>query len=147
MGVFEKRKEALAWLQTQFPATFPKQPVPLKIGIHQDIIALALADMPKMIHVRRALRHYVGSPHYLREMITDKPRIDLKGEQAGTVSELEATQAKERLANYHKKKAKPARPPKKKPELAKQENKADEETPVFGRRLTLKKHKEVATTD
>ena len=131
----------------QFPVTFPKQPVPLKIGIHQDIIAMALADMPKIIHIRRALRHYVGSPHYLREMITDKPRIDLKGELAGTVSELEATQAKERMANYHKKKAKPVRPPQEKPKQVKEENKPDEKTPVFGRRLTLKKHKEVSTTD
>lgn len=145
MTALEKRIEAWQWLQQQFPAAFPKQPIPLKIGIHEDMFALALADMPGIMWIKRALRYYVSSPRYLREMVAGKARINLQGEQVGAVSEQEALHAKERLLSYRKKKEKQISQTQEPTPV--KEVQSEEITPVFGRRLALKKSKETDAAD
>lgn len=141
----EKRKEAWQWLQQQFPTAFSKQPIPLKIGTHEDIFALALADMPGIMWIKRALRYYVSSPRYLKGMLVGTIRIDLQGEQVGAVSEQEAIHAKERLLSYRKKKEKQISQAQETTSV--KEVEPEEITPVFGRRLALKKSKEIDVID
>ncbi|MBA2709429.1 MAG: hypothetical protein H0U57_02385 [Tatlockia sp.] len=69
----EKRNEALLWLQSQFPAAFSSNALPLKIGIFEEICALNLADSPKEIWIKKALRYFVHSTRYLRQMKTGNP--------------------------------------------------------------------------
>ncbi|MBA2710091.1 MAG: ProQ/FinO family protein [Tatlockia sp.] len=96
----EQRKEAFLWLQSQFPATFPSKAMPLKIGIFEEICALNIADSPKEIWIKKALRYYVNSTRYLRQMKTGNPRIDLKGNHSGLVREQDEVRANELLAIY-----------------------------------------------
>lgn len=67
---------------------------PLKIGIHEDLVKLeAIPDH----WVRRALASYVRSPRYLRLLKAGAVRLDLKGNNAGFISEDEAHHAEEQL--------------------------------------------------
>lgn len=82
------------WIKT-YPRSFmPGQPQPLKIGIHEDLLAAEGGDMKK---IRRALASYVKVPRYLRCMKTGAVRLDLKGNNAGFVSKEEADFAAEHL--------------------------------------------------
>lgn len=137
MTALEKRKEAWQWLQHQFPMAFPEKPIPLQVGVHEAILGLALSDMPKAMWIRRALRYYVNSPRYLREVVKDNSRINLQGEQSGFVSEEQAAYAKERLASYKAKRNNAQRESKVTIEPAKADTSDD--NPAFWRRLTLKK--------
>jgi ProP effector len=140
-----RQDEALLWLQTQFPAAFSHNPTPLKIGIHQDIFALSRADAPEQIWIKRALRYYVNSPRYLRQLLIGRPRIDLNGDVAGEVTEQEEQHAKEIISAYitksklkkERKKVAESQPvgEKKEEELPQKEA----EAPLFGKKLSLKK--------
>ncbi len=88
-----KRKEAFLWLQNQFPAAFPKTPIPLKIGIYEDITTLNQVDAPEHEWIKKALRYYTNSPRYLKQMIAGMPRIDLNGDVSGEVREQDAERA------------------------------------------------------
>lgn len=82
------------WVRT-YPRTFmPGQPLPLKVGIHEDLLAAEGGDMKK---IRRALACYVKVPRYLRCMKAGAVRLDLAGGNAGFVSEEEAAFAHQQL--------------------------------------------------
>jgi sRNA-binding protein len=61
---------------------------PLKVGIHEQIIA-ELAGVVPEADIRHALRLYVANYAYLRKIRTGKPRFDLDGTLAGTVTDYE----------------------------------------------------------
>lgn len=75
------------WIKTYPQAFMPNQPQPLKVGIHEEILAAEGGDMKK---IRRALAGYVKVPRYLRCMKKDAVRLDLQGNQAGVVNAEEA---------------------------------------------------------
>ncbi|TIV47470.1 MAG: prop expression regulator [Mesorhizobium sp.] len=80
-------------LSAKWPAAFnPKAPMPLRIGIHNDIRVLdgELSDD----ELRRALRAYTSMPRYLARLNAGAVRVDLDGEPAGEVSDAEAASAK-----------------------------------------------------
>lgn len=82
------------WIKT-YPGSFmPGQPQPLKVGIHEELLAVEGGDIKK---IRRALASYVKVPRYLRCMKTGAVRLDLKGNNAGFVSQEEADFAAEHL--------------------------------------------------
>ncbi|GLR63642.1 ProQ/FINO family protein [Marinospirillum insulare] len=82
------------WIKTYPRAFMPGQPQPLKIGIHEELLAVEGGDMKK---IRRALASYVKVPRYLRCMKTGAVRLDLKGNNAGFVTQEEAEFASEHL--------------------------------------------------
>ncbi|QPK62556.1 ProQ/FinO family protein [Methylomonas sp. LL1] len=82
-------------LQKHFPLAFPKKPlpkVPLKIGIHKDLLehAKALGLTPN--DIRAAMKKWVKGKRYSECMIEGAARIDLQGKEAGFVSKDEAVQ-------------------------------------------------------
>jgi sRNA-binding protein len=74
-----------------FPASFDrKAPKPLKIGLGEELLALAgihpaLADLTRT-RIRRALAAYTGSPAYRRALKRGGPRYGLDGQPAGEVT-------------------------------------------------------------
>jgi sRNA-binding protein len=89
--------EALA---DMFPAcfsVFQGRRRPLKIGIHNDLIA-ALAGAISEKEARLALAVYTGNPAYLRACCNvGAARVDLVGNKVGSVDLAAATHAKQRL--------------------------------------------------
>ena len=74
-----------------FPACFNRTaPKPLKIGLGEDVMALAevhpaLADLSRT-QIRRALKFYIGAPAYRKALARGGPRYDLDGQPAGEVT-------------------------------------------------------------
>ena len=74
-----------------FPACFNRTaPKPLKIGLGEDVMALAgvhpaLADLSRT-QIRRALKVYTGAPAYRKALARGGPRYDLDGQPAGEVA-------------------------------------------------------------
>ncbi|HOW80897.1 MAG TPA: ProQ/FINO family protein, partial [Verrucomicrobiota bacterium] len=74
-----------------FPACFSRTtPQPLKIGLGEEVMALAgvhpaLADLTRT-RIRRALKVYAGSPAYRQALAKGGPRYDLAGQPAGEVT-------------------------------------------------------------
>ena len=74
-----------------FPACFNrKAPKPLKIGLGEELMALAgvypaLADLSRT-QLRRALKVYTGAPAYRKALARGGPRYDLDGQPAGEVT-------------------------------------------------------------
>ena len=74
-----------------FPACFSRSaPQPLKIGLGEELLALAgvhpaLADLIRT-QLRRALKVYTGSPAYRKALEQGGPRYDLDGQPAGEVT-------------------------------------------------------------
>jgi len=71
-----------------FPACFSRSaPKPLKIGLGEELLALAgvhpaLADLSRT-QLRRALRVYTGSPVYRKALARGGPRYGLDGQPTG----------------------------------------------------------------
>ena len=63
-------------------AVFEARRRPLKIGIHDDIIA-ALGGEVTAAEIGVALRHYTGNIGYLHGLRTGAPRVGLDGNTAG----------------------------------------------------------------
>ncbi|SFC39438.1 ProQ/FINO family protein [Marinospirillum celere] len=82
------------WVSKYPRAFMPGQPQPLKIGIHEDLLAAEGGDQKK---IRRALAGYVKLPRYLRCLKAGAVRLDLQGSNAGFVTEQEAEFAREQL--------------------------------------------------
>jgi ProP effector len=85
-------------LAERYPNAFkPKgaQKLPLKIGIHNEIVAAN----PELTaeEVRAGLADYTGGPKYLEHLLPGAVRIGLDGSPAGTVTEREANWARIRL--------------------------------------------------
>ena len=74
-----------------FPACFSRTaPQPLKIGLGEEVMALAgvhpaLADLTRT-RIRRALKAYTGMPAYRKALARGGPRYDLNGQPAGDVT-------------------------------------------------------------
>jgi sRNA-binding protein len=107
-----RAKGAIALLADRYPKAFAVQNqrrLPLKLGIHGDIVAsIGGALTPK--ELRRALRWYTGSLGYLREMLAGAARIDLQGDPSGVVTATEAQRAREMLAQLLARRERPAHP-------------------------------------
>lgn len=90
------------WIKTYPKAFMPGQPQPLKVGIHEDILAAEGGEMKK---IRRALAGYVKVPRYLRSIKAGAVRLDLAGRNAGFVTPEEAGFAQQQLESLeqHKK--------------------------------------------
>ena len=74
-----------------FPAGFSRTvPQPLKIGLGEELLALAgvhpaLADLSRT-QLRRALKVYTGALAYRKALVNGGPRYDLAGQPAGEVT-------------------------------------------------------------
>ena len=97
-----------------FPACFSRSaPQPLKIGLGEELLALAgvhpaLADLSRT-QVRRALKVYTGSPAYRKALARGGPRYDLAGQPAGEVTSDQ--QANARMPRARQLPVSPAAPP------------------------------------
>ena len=93
-------------LAEAYPACFDwEHPRPLKINIHQDLMAAG----HDRIAVRRALGRYCQADRYRKALQPGAPRIDLQGQPAGAVTEREAAHARSRVEARAA--ARAARPP------------------------------------
>ena len=97
-----------------FPACFSRTaPKPLKIGLGEEVMALAgvhpaLADLSRT-QLRRALKVYTGMPAYRKALARGGPRYDLNGQPAGEVTPDQ--QADARTPHVRQPAASPASPP------------------------------------
>jgi len=82
------------WYQRYPQAFFKGHTRPLKVGIHQDL--LAREPWPEKL-VRRALACYVHLPRYLKAVRAGAERVDLDGRAAGAVGDEEARHARSKL--------------------------------------------------
>lgn len=83
-------------LQKQFPLAFPKKPspkVPLKIGIHKDLLEQAEKLGIDKNDIRAAVKKWCRGNRYSECMIAGAARIDLGGNEVGQVTKEEAAQA------------------------------------------------------
>jgi ProP effector len=82
-----------------FPNVFNRQtPKPLKIGLGEELLALAgvhpaLADLTRT-RIRRALKVYTGASAYRKVLAKGGPRYDLDGQPAGEVTPEQQTFAR-----------------------------------------------------
>jgi ProP effector len=82
-----------------FPTCFSRSaPKPLKIGLGEELLALAgvhpaLADLTRT-QLRRALKVYTGSPAYRKALAKGGPRYGLDGQAAGEVTPEQQTFAR-----------------------------------------------------
>src|SRR5262245_49239073 len=77
---------------------------PLKLGIRDDVLA-ALGGAISAGRVSAALRWYVSSPEYQRQLPHGAWRVDLNGRPAGTVSQEDEAHARAQLAAIEAKRA------------------------------------------
>lgn len=86
-------------LQKHFPLAFPKKPaskVPLKIGIHKDLLQHAEKLGLSETEIRAALKKWCKGKRYMECMVAGAVRVDLQGHEAGFVSKEEASFADKR---------------------------------------------------
>jgi sRNA-binding protein len=112
----EIAEAGIGLLCERFPHTFARSEGrrrPLKIGINGDLVAAMVGAMTPQ-EIGAALKVYTSNNVYLRGLLKGAWRIDLLGNQAGTVKAEEKTAAKARLAQMERPKLKmesPAPPP------------------------------------
>lgn len=82
------------WYRRYTDTFFKGHTRPLKVGIHEDLVARE--PWPDKL-VRRALACYVHLPRYLKAVRVGAERVDLDGQPAGLVSEGEARHAHKKL--------------------------------------------------
>ena len=88
----------LAELRERYPKAFPADPeavMPLALRIHLTLAA----DGYSRQRVEKALGLYVNAPAYLAAVAAGKPRVNLDGEPAGKVSEVQRVLAEAKLKN------------------------------------------------
>ena len=103
----------IVWHAGEPPAVLQGEPVPLKIGIFDDLVALAKSQESK---IRKALHSHCRSKLYLAELLVDQAmRHDIDGNPVEPVSEgakiAAAALMNYRLANPNKKPAEAPAPP------------------------------------
>ena len=77
--------ERIVWHAGEPPAVLQGPPVPLKIGIHEDLVKLATSPATE---VRKALRHYCALKPYIAALLVDQAmRYDAAGGPVEAVSE------------------------------------------------------------
>jgi sRNA-binding protein len=79
--------EGLAQLAALYPNCFRQPRQPLKIGIHNDVIARHPELRPSLI--ASALKTYTRSLGYLEMLKAGSARIDLEGNLVGTVTDAD----------------------------------------------------------
>ncbi|MEI8573235.1 ProQ/FinO family protein [Methylomonas sp. EFPC1] len=92
-------------LQKNFPLAFPKKPaakLPLKIGIHKDILAHADQLGADKNQLRTALKAWCWGHRYWDCLTEDAVRVDLQGMPAGQVTKADAEQASKLKAQRRK---------------------------------------------
>lgn len=92
-------------LQKTFPLAFPKKPatkVPLKIGIHKDILEQAERLGTDNNDLRKAIKAWCWGNRYWDCLTEDAVRVDLDGNAAGQVTKADAEQAKKLKAGRRK---------------------------------------------
>jgi ProP effector len=91
---------AIALLSEKFPkcfAVFEQRRLPLKIGIHKDILTrLDGALTPS--ELTAALRAYVSNGTYRRRLLEGTERIDLDGNPCGVVTVAQEADARSKIA-------------------------------------------------
>jgi ProP effector len=88
--------EDIARLAELFPNCFRQPRQPLKIGIHNHIVARHPELRPSLI--ASALKTYTRSQGYLETLKAGTARIDLEGNQVGTVTASDEEDAKRKIA-------------------------------------------------
>lgn len=83
-----------SWYRRYTSTFFKGHTRPLKVGIHEDL--LAQEPWPEKL-VRRALACYVHLPRYLKAVRAGAERVDLEGQPAGVVNDEEARHARKKL--------------------------------------------------
>lgn len=84
-------------LQRHFPKTFPKNPapkLPLKIGIHQELLAKAKEIGLEEAAITEAVKTWCRGTRYWASIVEGAPRVDLEGNLAGEVTARDAAQAR-----------------------------------------------------
>jgi ProP effector len=97
-------------LQKKFPFAFPKKPapkVPLKIGIHKDLLEQVDRLGMSENELRAAIKTWCRGQRYWDCLVEDAVRVDLNGNTAGVVTKEEAQKTKQLKAKA-KEKAKKA---------------------------------------
>ncbi len=84
-------------LQRLFPKAFPKNPapkLPLKIGIHKELLGKAGEIGLEEAAITEAVKTWCRGTRYWASIVEGAPRIDLEGNTAGEVSARDAAQAR-----------------------------------------------------
>lgn len=92
-------------LQKNYPLAFPKKPapkIPLKIGIHKDILEQASRLNADKNELRAAIKAWCWGSRYWDCLTEDAVRVDLEGNAAGQVTKADAEQAKKLKAGRRK---------------------------------------------
>jgi len=84
-------------LQKRFPHAFPKNPspkVPLKVGIFEDLMAVAPELALSEAELREAIKTWCRGSRYWTSLVEDAVRVNLVGDEAGRVSSVDAARAR-----------------------------------------------------
>jgi len=95
--------EGIPQLAELYPSCFRQPRQPLKIGIHNDIVARHPELRPGLI--AKALKTYTRSLGYLETLRAGAARIDLEGNPVGTVTAADEEDAKRKIAEAAKRAA------------------------------------------
>ena len=98
-------------LQKRFPIAFPKNPapkVPLKIGIHNDLLEQSEQLGISKKDLRDAIKTWCWGNRYWACIIEDAIRVDLEGNETGRVTKENQLQARKLKAVSQRKKSKQA---------------------------------------
>lgn len=118
-------------LQRLFPKTFPKNPapkLPLKIGIHKELVERTQEIGIDAEALTEAIKTWCRGNRYWACVVEDAPRIDLDGNPAGVVTKQEAGQA--RALEARRRKGREARETAKEEGTQEQKPATDAETPA-----------------
>lgn len=99
-------KEIIAYLAEKFPACFSLEgpAKPLKIGIFQDLAErLADDETVSKTRLRQALRHYTSSWRYLKSVKVGSVRVDVDGNEAAEIDQVQADYASKTLKESQEK--------------------------------------------
>jgi ProP effector len=94
-------------LQKRFPQAFPKNPapkLPMKIGIHRDLLEQSEQLGVSKKALREAIKIWCGGNGCWACIVEDSIRVDLNGDEAGRVTKEDAAQARGLEAKRHKNK-------------------------------------------
>src|ERR1700757_1875355 len=92
--------EGITQLAELYPNCFRQPCQPLKIGIHNDVIARHPEVRRSLI--ASALKTYTRSLGYLETLKAGSARIDLEGNPVGTVTDADEEDAKRKIAKATK---------------------------------------------
>jgi ProP effector len=105
---YEAAIDLLLRLRAQFPNVISRLDMqhgrrPLKIGIHDDLVALLPEVDPQIIGL--ALKLYTVHSGYLRSLVEGAPRVGLNGAEVGTVTAEAASHAQDLLQRFLRRQA------------------------------------------